>query len=355
MSRRRIAIPFEQQSDTDSNRTCGAACLAMVYRSFDEAVPQSEIWPEIARRNRSGSLACTTHLMVRNAQQRGLAAIAVQARDPLQTLRICRDSGIRAILNTRLQPDSPLGHYLVLLDMDDAHVTVHDPYFGPARSLPHAELLQLWQVQQHDAEISGNVLIGIAAAPPARETCQECHAPLPLSVVCPRCESPVSLAPQPLVGCMADACKARMWNYLCCSACDFTWNFGVVDPDQQNGGAPSPASAAQDADPWKLGAVFEAIDKFSAAILANPRTTSNLDIIGQLNFITASKDRLKLAFAETQTSQQAQQERLVAMMQAAQQAQKEHRRKMRELTTPLALPDGNALADALLENLGFTK
>ena len=57
-------IPYESQSQTENNRMCGAACLSMVYRSLGKEVPQSEIWEKIAKVNRFGSLASTTHLMV---------------------------------------------------------------------------------------------------------------------------------------------------------------------------------------------------------------------------------------------------------------------------------------------------
>ena len=75
MSSAKVEIPYQRQSGPQSSRTCGAACLAMVYRSFGKAVAESEIWPVVAKPNLSGSIASTTHLMTRDALGRGLCAI----------------------------------------------------------------------------------------------------------------------------------------------------------------------------------------------------------------------------------------------------------------------------------------
>src|ERR1700688_4291454 len=125
-------IPYEKQADTKSSRMCGAACLSMVYRSFGKDVPQSEIWAKIAKVNRFGSLASTTHLMAQDALGRDLSAVAFQARHPIQALRLCREGGARAILNHRAEMLSPNGHYSVMVDLDAKNVYLHDPFFGPS-------------------------------------------------------------------------------------------------------------------------------------------------------------------------------------------------------------------------------
>ncbi|HEY3839596.1 MAG TPA: C39 family peptidase, partial [Bryobacteraceae bacterium] len=70
MSASPVVIPYEKQSDPQVNRGCGAACLSMVYRSFGKEVPQAEIWPAIAKKNRFGSIASTSHLMAQDANKR---------------------------------------------------------------------------------------------------------------------------------------------------------------------------------------------------------------------------------------------------------------------------------------------
>src|ERR1700722_14733148 len=101
MSASYSAIPFEKQSDPETTRMCGAACLSMVYRSFGKEVPQAEIWPAISKPNRFGGVSSITHLMAQDAINRGFSAVAIQARHPLQVLRLCRETGTRAILNHR--------------------------------------------------------------------------------------------------------------------------------------------------------------------------------------------------------------------------------------------------------------
>src|ERR1051326_5522297 len=144
MSPSKAAIPYEKQSEELSGRSCGAACLCIAYRSLGLDVPQAEIWPAIAKANRFGQISSTTHLMARDALNRGLSAVALQARHPLHALKVCSTKGIRAILNHRVKQDSAGGHYTLMVDLDAQHVIVHDPLFGAARRMTHAELVELW-------------------------------------------------------------------------------------------------------------------------------------------------------------------------------------------------------------------
>ncbi len=374
MSAAEVAIPYEKQFDPQASRTCGAACLSMIYRSFGKEVSQRVIWPEIAKRNRFGSLASTTHLMARDAITRGFAAVAIQARDPLKALRICRDAGIRVILNHRVKADSSTGHYTVLAGLDDSHVTLHDPLLGPSRRLSHAELLALWQPSADNSEIAGNFLIGIADNPRPIPSCVVCQKPMLSLVECPNCKNPVSLNPAALVGCMNDSCAARLWNYVCCSSCDFTWNFNVSS--QQAGASapvpssspatpgapaasavassPSSAMAAPKNDPTNLTAVFAEIDKFCSHILSLPAAANHPELKQHLDFLAGSKEKLSLAMAGEVAKRKAHQANLAAMAQAAKEKQDAHRKKMEEINKPAPPLDGDALAKALLKNLGFT-
>jgi hypothetical protein len=359
------AIPYEKQSDTQSNRTCGAACLSMVYRSLGKEVPQAEIWTAIAKKNRFGSLASTTHLMAKDALGRGFASVAIGARHPLQILRICHESGIRAILNHRLQHDSPAGHYTVLVDIDDKNVVLHDPFFGPSRCLSHAELIELWQPYFPNSEIAGNALIGIATEPPTVDPCRFCRTPMPSSIDCPNCNQPVGLQPGGLLGCMNHTCIARMWNYVCCPACDYTWSLGSDAPQSalsasfsgqgsaRHGGAVPPAEqAVAQGTPINFDRMFSAMDEFCAHILALP-IAPDPQLRQQLDFISASKEKITLAYAEQQARQKAQERQVAALRETAKLRQEAHRKKMEELNRVAPPLDGNALGHALLKNLGF--
>src|SRR5580658_6944939 len=173
------AIPFESQDDPHTNRGCGATCLAMVYKSLGKDAQQAEIWPLIAKPNRFGVVSSTTHLMALHAVSQGLSALVIQARHGLQVLRLCREHGICAILNQRPSPEAATGHYTVLVDIDDKTVVVHDPAHGPIRRMTHSELTHLWQPSSPNSEITGNVLIAIAADPARIPECVFCHTAIP--------------------------------------------------------------------------------------------------------------------------------------------------------------------------------
>jgi hypothetical protein len=376
MSATAPAIPYEKQFDMQASRTCGAACLSMVYRSLGQEVPQRMIWPLIAKKNIYGSIASTTHLMTADAITRGFAAVAIQARHPLEALRACRDAGIRAILNHRLQPDSPAGHYTVFVDINETQVTLHDPFFGPSRRLTHDVFLELWQPRLPNSEIVGNFLIGLASEPPAASPCKTCDTPVVSRIKCPRCKNRVDLQPSALLACLNNACEARLWNYVCCPFCDLTWNFTVEAPQAGEAASSFPSTgafsaapavpsssaslAAQSAaipaspqDPLNLARVFSQLDKFCEHILAIPVVASHSDIKQQLDTLKVTREQLTFAHAEALASQKLYENQLATFAQAAQKRQEAHQKKLDELKKPLAPLDGDALAKALLKNLGL--
>jgi len=370
MSETAAKIPYEKQFDVKATRTCGAACLSMVYKSLGQGVPQELIWPRIAKKNVYGSLASTTHLMAADAISRGFAAVAIQANDPLKALRVCKESGIRAILNHRLQPDSPAGHYTVFVDMDENDVKLHDPYFGPSRRVRHDVLLELWQLKLPKSEIVGNFLIGVAAEttdPPG--ACKVCRTLFAKRIACPRCKNAVPLAPAALLGCMNNGCPARLWHYVCCPTCDLTWNF-TVDPPRsaaaERASAPAvptpapaasaapPPAAASASGPLNLSKLFADVDKFCSHILSLPAAAAHPEIQQQLAFIRASKEKLSAAMAQELAKQKAQMEKMAALKQQAKERKEAHQKKVEEMNKPSASLDGDALGRALLKNLGIT-
>jgi hypothetical protein len=354
MSAPPFAIPYEKQDDPQTNRGCGAACLSMVYKSFGKDIPQGDIWPLIAKPNRFGSVASTTHLMALHAIGQGLSAIIVQARHPLQVLRLCREGGIRAILNQRPRPDVSTGHYTVLIDIDDKTVVVHDPALGPSRRLAHAELMQLWQPQSSASEIAGNVVIGIAADPVPIPACEFCHTAIPSKVDCPRCKKPVGLQPAALLGCIRDGCIARMWNFVACPSCDFMWSFNEAGAST----ADIPRAAAAGADPLALAPpdltqVFAQLDAFCAHLLSVPGAADHPDLKAQIDFIQGNKENIRLAQAEEVGAMKVRLDRSAAAAEEAKKKAEANRKKQEELNAPPPPLDGGALGAALLKNLGF--
>jgi hypothetical protein len=372
MSAPAAAIPYEKQAELQNNRTCGAACLSMVYRSLGMEAPQSEIWPAIAKVNRFGSFASTTHLIAQDALNRGFAAVAIQAKYPLQVLRQCRDTGVRAILNHRLKKDSPVGHYSVFVDIDDKSVTLHDPFFGPAQRLSHAELLNLWQPRLPNSEITGHVLIGIATQTSAAAECWLCHTPLPPGAECPNCKKIVSLRPAAVLGCTNNVCLTRLWNSICCPFCDHTWTFtfaarvsgtfipsATAEPSAPAAASqvtPTPQAAPEaDKDPLNMDQLFAELDKFCTHVLSLPAAAKNSDIKQYMEALAAKKDELRQAKEEALTHLRTHQQQMAKMVQAAKQKEQSHRNHLEELAKPLPPLDGDALGRALLKNLGLTK
>jgi hypothetical protein len=348
-----IAIPYEKQSNPQTNRGCGAACLSMVYRSFGKEIPQAEIWPLIAKQNRFGSIASTTHLMAQHAVGQGFSAVVIQARHPLQVLRLCREAGIRAILNQRAQPDVSTGHYTVLVDVDDRNVVVHDPSLGPSRRMSYAELLQMWQPQSPNSEILGNVVIGIAAEPSVIPACEFCHTKIPSKVDCPRCKKAVGLTPAAMLGCIRDGCIARMWNYVACPSCDFMWSFN--EAGTSTGDFPRAAAQAGSTlpEPQSLDKLFGELDKFCAHLLSVPGAENHADLKTQVGFIQSGKERLRLAQIEELTTYKTRADQMAAVERQSKEKAEANRKQQEELNAEPPPLDGNALGQALLKNLGF--
>jgi hypothetical protein len=318
----------------------------MVYRSFDKVVSQAEIFPKIAKYNHRGSLAAATHLIALDALNRGFAAVAIQARHPLQTLRLCLDNGIRVILNHRLKEDVSTGHFTVLVDIDAQHVVLHDPFLGPSRRVGHAELIELWRPRYLNAEISGNVLIGIADAPAPLSKCSLCGAAISPSVPCPNCTRDVALKPAVLLACLNADCPARMWNYLCCPSCDFTW-------DLNSAAMPAKPGAGQEKQTTDLAPVLAELDKFCARILSAKGMADNPDVKHHLSILQAGKEDLKLAESEGAIYRKTHAAQVTQFEQITKQNEQAFRKRKEELGKLAPSLDGNALGQALVRELGF--
>jgi hypothetical protein len=329
----------------------------MVYRSLGKDIPQTEIWPRIAKANRFGTISSNTYLMVRDALQRGFHAFGIQVRRPLQTLRLATSSGARVILNHRLSRDSSAGHYSVVVGIDEATVTLHDPFFGPAQRLPFADLLEVWQPFSAKSEIVGNTLVAIANPEKvADRECEMCHAPFPAAVACPQCKTHVPLHPARLLGCLNNRCVARNWNYLCCPQCDFMWTFTVAQkagasPSQYSKESRSAGTGSDSKELWNLRRVFSAIDGFCAKVAADPGIANRSEIKGHLEFMKSSKEKLLLAHAEELMNRKAAGEQLAALVERAKEKEEAYNKKLQELNRVAPPLDGNELGKALLKNL----
>lgn len=221
------AIPFEKQADTPGSRRCGAACLCMIYRSFGLDCSQDEIWSKIARKGARGSHSARTYLMGADALERSFPALVIQASDPWRLLQRCDKHGVRTILNHRVSVEAAVGHYTVLVALDEDQAIVHDPKTGPCQRLARETLLQMWQPRGSPSEITGRVLIALAPENVPASPCPTCETPPPDSLPCPQCDKPVVLQPASVLGCMSAECPERDWACLFCPFCDGRLSFAL--------------------------------------------------------------------------------------------------------------------------------
>jgi hypothetical protein len=340
------AIPYENQADPHGGRLCGAASLSMVYRSLGVPATQQEIWTKIARQHAHGSAVGSTYLMAQDALNRGLAAVAVQARNPVQALRRCQEAGIHAILNHRLKEDVSTGHYTVLVEVGKQDVVLHDPLYGPSRHVPQADLLDLWRPRYVNAEIVGNVLVGIAPRQEESVTCPACQSPIPQSIPCPGCGQPVPLQPAALLGCMSPGCPARLWDGICCPFCDHVRRAGTELEPTPPGVAPSDESATIDR-------AFAELDKFVQLLLSEPSFAARPDLQEQVNFLKGGKARFQEALAERDLHMKQRQTRLEQLQKECQEHRAAQERAQAERNQPAPTPDGNALGLALVKKAGL--
>jgi hypothetical protein len=217
---REVTLAYEQQQSADRQRMCGAAALSMIYRSLGTPVAQAELWGNIARPDAGGNYCAHSFLLAADALQRGYAAMTLAIRDPWRALQRGMAYGLRMIVNYRMRLSSRTGHFAVVVRVDELSIALHDPQLGPERRITQAEFLKLWRPGPGKSEVSGNVLIAIAAAPGERAACSLCGALIPEEIRCSACGAAVPLQPAALLGCTGRECSQRVWEHVFCCWCD---------------------------------------------------------------------------------------------------------------------------------------
>jgi len=172
--RRRSCEIYEAQY---GERRCGAATLVMVYRSFGLFADQETVWNELQSYSVGKARTRTFHL-ARNALEHGLSAVVVRIRDPQSFLlgNFSQVLKVRTIPVCRTCRHSGLGHFALLLGTDSVEQTVllHDPLFGPNRSVDLAEFFELWMPREADDEITENIAVLVAESQNTPTVCPAC-------------------------------------------------------------------------------------------------------------------------------------------------------------------------------------
>ena len=151
-----------------------------------------------------------------------------------------------------------------------------------------------------------------------------------------------------------DGCIARIWNWICCPSCDYVFSLkagaAAGSPVEPPRPAAGPAALGPAIDLAKL---FADMDKFTSHVLSVPGAADNHDIKAQLDFVSASKEKLKVTSAEELASRTAVMGQLAALKEKNKQQREAQLQKIEEMKKPLPPLDGDALGRSLLKNLGI--
>jgi hypothetical protein len=211
-------VPYEAQEHPAS---CGAAALAMVYRSLGLAESQETIWRCLESGSARGTLTVN---LARHALDRSLIASVIQVGDPWLLLERCGEQDVRVIVSHRPQLGRGGGHFSVLAALDESTVLLHDPSLGPRR-LPRAEFLELWQAARPGAMIAGSIVLTIAYAHPVPVwECPLCDHNGVETLRCAGCAGAFVTGPMAILGCLREGCPMRSWERLHCPYCDRAWS-----------------------------------------------------------------------------------------------------------------------------------
>jgi hypothetical protein len=160
----------------------------------------------------------------------GLCALMIEARDPWLVLERSLRSSVRIIVNHCPSVLLGIGHYSVLVGLDDESVTLHDPADMPGRTIPRGEFWKLWNPSHPNREILNQVLVAISDSPSTPGVCPLCDRGSVESLACGACGKRVHLQPAVVLGCLSDGCAMRSWERIFCSSCDHHRRDGLPRP-----------------------------------------------------------------------------------------------------------------------------
>jgi len=184
-------IPYVKQWLPGNNKgACGAACLAMVYKSFNKEFDQKSIFYKIAIKVKDGS-ACANFLMARDALRRGFYAINLEIRRPRDFIELFKngniDDSVRVIVTQRPTMDAKDWHETVLVEVTDKHVIVHDPLLKPSRRIGKEVFLKMWAGGMVTPNAHNNKIVAVAEKKSRRNNCLICGRHISDFTRCPSC------------------------------------------------------------------------------------------------------------------------------------------------------------------------
>lgn len=160
-------LDVQYEAQPNNSRKCGAYCARMILKSRGtKNVSAEQVWLKSRTNDNRGGKFIKTQALVKILIKNNLHAMAVSSSKPLEILDACIEKNVDVILGCRQFKDVDLGHFMVLIDTDADHITVHDPHpiGGPNRKIPRFELAQLFQPLGSESELPEGLLILIKRA-----------------------------------------------------------------------------------------------------------------------------------------------------------------------------------------------
>ncbi len=135
----------------------------MIYSAFGIPRSEDQIWQRNRVPDGIGGEFTRTFGLCSDALQHGLHSLIIRAKDPLFVLGLCKkDGSIGVILNYRIDKNTNLGHYSVVMNITSTHVILHDPLLGPYTRIRKMDLLEQLKPMGTGCQISGNVMIAFS-------------------------------------------------------------------------------------------------------------------------------------------------------------------------------------------------
>lgn len=156
-----LSVPYISQSN---NFSCGAAVLAMIYAFYGISRKENEIWEENKKpRNLQSGFYITTKDLIYDAKNFGLKE--THGIMPLNDLELVKTNIIKIIKSKlpiiackQFSDDCRLGHFVVIIGINDSNIIYHDPYNdGKKRKLKLKKFIKEWLPANE--EVTGGVFL----------------------------------------------------------------------------------------------------------------------------------------------------------------------------------------------------
>jgi hypothetical protein len=129
-----LDVPYLPQSDA----LCGGAAAAMVFRYWGEAHASVDAFAALVDRHAGG---IADAVLVGDIRRRGWNTERFEGSMARLRHRLAHLEPVIVLLADR----GALYHYVVVVGLNDDRVVVHDPSWGPSRTIREREFLRLWE------------------------------------------------------------------------------------------------------------------------------------------------------------------------------------------------------------------